>query len=29
MREFVDLNADEHWSVQLDVPELQEAYKAI
>ena len=29
MREFRELDAAEHWSAQLDGPELQEAYKAI
>jgi hypothetical protein len=29
LREFVALNAEEHWSAQLDDPELKAAYQAI
>jgi len=29
MREFRELEAEEHWSAQLDGAELQEAFKAI
>jgi len=29
MREFRELDAEEHWSAQLDEPEIRAAYNAI